>query len=337
MTTIVQVAVGVVIDAGNRVLIALRPDSAHQGGQWEFPGGKCEPGIPKAPGVPALPSESVEDALRRELLEETGIHVLAQEPLCVIRHDYGDKRVLLDVRRVTAFEGVACGREGQQVKWAEIASLDPAWFPAANRAIVRRLQLPPTLAITGRSANEEEFRARFLRLLEVAPGMIQLRDPDVAVSVLLERARWCLPLCRERGIRLLVNVAPALIDPELADGVHLNSRRLLAQQVPLTTAGIGSGMLVSASCHDAQQLAHAQAMAVDFALLSPVLPTASHPGMQELGWSRFQQLTADVGLPVYALGGVSPDELTVARTYGASGIAALSAYWDAAPSGSKAY
>src|SRR5690606_18396788 len=154
------------------------------------PGGKCEPASPGGPGLPPTAAESVEDALHRELLEETGIHVLAQEPLCVIRHDYGDKRVLLDVRRVTAFEGIAVGREGQQVKWADVDTLDPAWFPAANRAIVRRLQLPPTLAITGQSADEDDFRKRFLRLLDAAPGMIQLRDPDIPLSLLLERARW---------------------------------------------------------------------------------------------------------------------------------------------------
>src|SRR5690606_7527920 len=232
-------------------------------------------------------------------------------PLCVIRHDYGDKRVLLDVRRVTAFEGIAVGREGQQVKWADVDTLDPAWFPAANRAIVRRLQLPPTLAITGQSADEEDFRKRFVGLLDAAPGMIQLRDPDIPLSLLLERARWCLPLCRTRGIRLLLNADPAAITRDVADVVHLNSGRLLAQSSPLADID-RSGLLVSASCHDAQQLAHAQATGVDFALLSPVLPTASHPDAKGLGWSRFQQLAEEVGLPVYALGGVGPADLALA-------------------------
>jgi len=312
---VVQVAVGVILDGCGRVLVALRRESAHQGGLWEFPGGKCEPG------------ESVEQALQRELLEETGIQVQSQTPLCVIRHDYGDKRVLLDVRQVTAFDGIPSGREGQPVKWAEIATLDPAAFPAANRAIVRRLQLPPTLAITGRAANEDEFRLRFHRLLDAAPGIIQLRDPDIDPSLLLERARWCLPLCRDRGIPLLVNAAPATLDAQLADGIHLNSRRLLEQKTALADSARHSAMLISASCHDAAQLAHAQAIGVDFVLLSPVLPTASHPDAAGLGWDRFRQLSAEVGLPVYALGGVGPADLPIARAHGAAGVAALSAYW----------
>lgn len=312
---VVQVAVGVVLDGNGRVLVALRPASAHQGGLWEFPGGKCEPG------------ESVEQALQRELLEETGIEVRQQTPLCVIRHDYGDKQVLLDVRQVTAFDGSPSGREGQPLKWAEIAALDPAEFPAANRAIVRRLQLPPTLAITGSCADDDEFRQRFRRLLDAAPGIIQLRDPDIDPSLLLQRAAWCLPQCRDRGIPLLVNVDPALLDPHLADGVHLNSRRLLAQKAVLADSDRYTGMLVSASCHDAAQLAHAQTIGVDLALLSPVRLTASHPGAPGLGWDRFRQLTAAVGLPVYALGGVGPVDLDMARAHGAAGVAALSAYW----------
>src|SRR5690606_13948156 len=180
---------------------------------------------------------------------------------------------------------------------------------AANRAIVRRLQLPPTLAITGRSADEDEFRLRFHRVLDAAPGIIQLRDPDIAPSLLLQRARWCLPLCRERGIPLLVNAEPALLDAQLADGIHLNSARLLAQETPLADFPTHRGLLVSASCHDAEQLAHAQRVGVDFVLLSPVLPTASHPRAAGLGLNRFQQLAVQVGLPVYALGGVGPTDL----------------------------
>ena len=82
----VHVAVGVIIRDG-RVLIARRPDTAHQGGLLEFPGGKVEPG------------ETVQQALCREIAEETGL-VLTEdslEPVIGIRHDYGDKCVFLDV------------------------------------------------------------------------------------------------------------------------------------------------------------------------------------------------------------------------------------------------
>lgn len=124
---LVHVAVGVVL-RGTQVFISLRADNAHQGGKWEFPGGKVE----------AI--ESVLDALRRELQEEIGIQVQSSEPLIVIEHDYGDKLVKLDVHTVSAFNGEPDGKENQQTRWVEVSALEASEFPAANVAIIDALQ-----------------------------------------------------------------------------------------------------------------------------------------------------------------------------------------------------
>lgn len=123
-TSVVHVAVGVILDQHQQVLVSRRAADVHQGDLWEFPGGKVEAG------------ESVVDALGRELLEELGIVVLRSRPLVVIEHDYGDKAVRLDVQVVTHFENEALGLEGQPIQWvapAELAALD---FPAANVPII---------------------------------------------------------------------------------------------------------------------------------------------------------------------------------------------------------
>ena len=122
-----HVAVGVIVDRQQRILIALRPDDVHQGGLWEFPGGKVESG------------ECVERALSRELHEELGLNLLSCRPLMAIEHDYPDKRVLLDVWWVDQFGGVPEGREGQPVKWVAAGELGSYHFPAANRAIVEEV------------------------------------------------------------------------------------------------------------------------------------------------------------------------------------------------------
>ncbi|CAG0995784.1 partial ADP-ribose pyrophosphatase, partial [Gammaproteobacteria bacterium] len=80
--SVLHVAVGVIRNGSGEVLVARRHERLHQGGLWEFPGGKVEPG------------ETVEDALRRELREELSIGVESARPLIKIAHDYGDKRVL---------------------------------------------------------------------------------------------------------------------------------------------------------------------------------------------------------------------------------------------------
>ncbi|MEM1404430.1 MAG: 8-oxo-dGTP diphosphatase MutT [Pseudomonadota bacterium] len=125
--TAIHVAVAVVIDGEGQVLITQRHKNSHQGGLWEFPGGKVEQG------------ETLGQALLRELSEELDIRVDAHSPLLEITHDYGDKRVLLDVHRVTAFSGTPRPMESQPMLWVAIRSLKDYQFPDANAAIIDTL------------------------------------------------------------------------------------------------------------------------------------------------------------------------------------------------------
>lgn len=124
----IHVAVGVISDGADRILIARRAEHLHQGGLWEFPGGKVES------------NETVEQALQRELFEELAITVNEQEPLLTIEHDYTDKAVLLDVWWISEFAGEPQGREGQPLQWVPIESLHEFEFPAANKPIIVAIQ-----------------------------------------------------------------------------------------------------------------------------------------------------------------------------------------------------
>ena len=124
----IDVVAGVIFDASReRVLLALRGQDRHQGGLWEFPGGKVEAGEARAA------------ALSRELDEELGIAVLESAPRCTLEHAYPDRTVRLHVFDVLGFEGEPVGREGQEVRWVAIAALGDVAFPAANREIVAGL------------------------------------------------------------------------------------------------------------------------------------------------------------------------------------------------------
>jgi 8-oxo-dGTP diphosphatase len=119
-----HVAVGVILNDSGKILITKRAPGSHQGGLWEFPGGKVEPG------------ESLEQALSRELQEELGIVVGRTSPLLQVPHDYGDKAVLLDVCVVWEFSGCARGEEGQAMAWVVLADLANYEFPVANKPII---------------------------------------------------------------------------------------------------------------------------------------------------------------------------------------------------------
>jgi len=121
---LVHVAVGVIVDKRQNILIALRPEASHQGGLWEFPGGKVEQ------------NETVEQALSRELYEELGLVFIDGHPLLEVRHDYTDKAVLLDVWWVDSFTGQAESKEGQAIKWVSPSALSDYTFPAANKPII---------------------------------------------------------------------------------------------------------------------------------------------------------------------------------------------------------
>ncbi|NQZ54773.1 MAG: 8-oxo-dGTP diphosphatase MutT [Piscirickettsiaceae bacterium] len=128
MTLPVHVAVAVIVNAKQEVLLALRHAHQHQGNLWEFPGGKVDS------------NESVYDALLREIVEELDVVITSAQPLLEVTHKYNDKSVLLDVWLVDKFEGSPKGKEGQQLRWCPIVALNVADFPAANVPIITRLQ-----------------------------------------------------------------------------------------------------------------------------------------------------------------------------------------------------
>ena len=125
--------VGVIFNSKqDQILIAKRPKHLHQGGLWEFPGGKVSSG------------EAIEHALARELFEELGISDIQAEPLMHILYDYTDKKVFLDIWIIDQFSGQAQGKEGQQCECVNLQDLlssqSQYQFPAANQPILERLK-----------------------------------------------------------------------------------------------------------------------------------------------------------------------------------------------------
>ena len=284
-------------------MIARRPEHAHQGGLWEFPGGKLEPG------------ESPTAALRREIDEELGVQVLAERPLIRLRHDYAERSVQLDVHRVTRMRGVPRGREGQPLRWVKPEALPSIAMPAADVPIVTAIRLPEFYPITPPHLTTCAGLLCWIQdQLEKGHALMQIRLPrfdDTLLKTSLERAADLAG-----DARLLVNSADSSLLEHGADGLHLAARHL---DDPPTRLGWPS----AASCHAPEELRAARRAGVDFAVLSPLLPTTSHPGARTLGWSRFSEWVDDCAMPVFALGGLSRGHLSEAWRHGAQGIAGI--------------
>jgi 8-oxo-dGTP diphosphatase len=306
--------VAAIVNDKGEVLVSQRKQGTHLEGYWEFPGGKIEQG------------ESPESALARELKEELNIVPLSSRPLIRSRYHYPGKSVLLDVWKVKSYAGDPRGVEGQRIEWRAVNQLDTREFPPADLPVINALHLPSRYLITGEFASMTDFERRLVGALNDGIRLVQLRLPHDWVaargeSFAQEVISQCATLCRQNSAAMLLNV-PAVIQPEVHDGIHLTSKQLNS---------IGERpdcRIVAASCHSRQELERAQSIGVDFAVLSPVRKTGSHPGAEALGWDAFNQLVDNINMPVYALGGMTVDDIERAWRSGGQGIAAISALWN---------
>jgi 8-oxo-dGTP diphosphatase len=312
----IHVAAAVITDVRGRILLARRTDGRDLAGLWEFPGGKREPG------------ESLEHALIRELQEELGITVQVGAQLISVPQQYPDKRLRLDVRQVTAWRGTPRGVEGQALAWVAPEKLTRYPMPPADRPVVAALLQPDRYLVTPEPGDDD---AVWLASLSAALAS-GLRRVQLRARTIDRQPRWrklaaaAAALCRKAGAEALVNgdIDLAL---ELGVGVHLRSSQLAG----LSSRPLPEGQPVAASCHTAESLQLAQALSCDFAVLGSVLPTATHPQANPLGWDGFAKLRESVSLPIYAIGGLAPADLPDARQHGAQGIAAIRSLWPPSP------
>lgn len=301
---VVKVAVGVVYDANNRIYITQRAVDVHQGGLWEFPGGKQEPG------------ESRQQALCRELKEELGIDVQRADPLIQVSHVYSDCHVLLDVWEVRDYAGQPQGMEGQPGQWVELSALPAYAFPLADRPIIKAISLPSAYMIT---PNHFDLVHQLPDLLQQGVRLIQVRLPGISRSALQTMLCDIQPLVEQYSVTLLLNRHVEWVEGLSLHGVHLSGEQLRSY----TARPLSADYWVGASCHTREELQLAQALCVDFVVLSPVNKTLSHPQAEPLGWPQFAQMCAEVNMPVYALGGVGREDIGQARQCGGQGIAGI--------------
>ncbi|MBB2495554.1 Nudix family hydrolase [Aquipseudomonas ullengensis] len=312
----VHVAAAVIRGADGRVLIAKRADSQHQGGLWEFPGGKVEEG------------EAVSAALARELEEELGIRVSAARPLIKVQHDYPDKQVLLDVWEVSGFTGEPHGVEGQLLAWATPRELEDYEFPAANQPIVAAARLPDRYLITPDELEPGELLRGVRAALASGIRLIQLRAPNMFDAQYRDLAVDIQGLCAGKAQLMLKGPLEWLGDFPAA-GWHLTAEQL--RKYADQGRPFPGQRWLAASCHGPEELALATRMGVDFVTLSPVQATQTHPDAQPLGWEAARELLQGLNKPAYLLGGLGAVDLEQAWQCGAQGVAGIRAFWPEQP------
>ena len=316
MGPVVDVVAGVITDARGRILLARRTEGRDLAGSWEFPGGKREPG------------ESTEAALARELHEELGIAIDVGAPLIAVPQQYPDKRLRLDVRRIASWRGTPKGLDGQALAWVPPHKLPSYAMPPADRPVVAALLQPDRYLVTPEPGDDDAaWLAALDRALRDGVQRVQLR-----ASRAIDAQRWqvlvadAVRRCRTGGAEVFVNH-----DADLARRFDIGLHLRAAQLATFEPAGWPAGLPLAASCHGADELRHAQRIGCLFAVLGPLRATPTHPGVAGIGWSGFSAVREHVSLPLYAIGGLGPDDIAQARRHGAQGIAGIRSMWPRQP------
>jgi 8-oxo-dGTP diphosphatase len=307
---ITDVAAAVIFRADGQYLLGQRGPGTFYPGYWEFPGGKVEPG------------ETPHDAIVRELHEELGIEVTEATPWIVREHVYEHAHVRLHFFRVTQWRGELCDHVHSALVWQQPEAPTASPMLPANGPLFAALQLPNFYGIT--HAWQIGAQAQLAALdaaLERGLKLVQLRENTLPEMQRESFVSAAVARCQQYGAQVLVNGDAQLVRAIGAAGIHLPAQQLmrLNQRPPFP--------LVAASCHERRELEHAARLGLDFAVLGPLKPTATHPGDAGIGWESFARLVAGLPLPVYAIGGLSSADLPDALAAGAQGIAAIRAAW----------
>lgn len=310
MSGLVRVAAAVIVRADGCVLLAQRPPGKAYAGYWEFPGGKLERG------------EAPVHALFRELHEELGIDVRRASPWLVQEFVYPHAHVELNFFRVEAWDGEPVGHDGQAFAWQDPHRIDVAPLLPANTRVLAALTLPPVYAITCASdLGEAAFFERAERALGHGVRLIQLREKAWDASRRAALATRLIAIASSVGARVLLNGDADEARRLGCAGVHWTSRALNA------ATSRPRDLLVAASCHTHADVMRAAELDLDAAVLGPVLATPTHPYAPPLGWEAFSATLDRTRVPVFALGGLRPQDLPMAIAHGAHGIAMRRHAW----------
>ena len=290
---------------GGAFLLARRPAGKVYAGYWEFPGGKVESG------------EAAAHALSRELHEELGIEVVRAYPWITRVFTYPHATVRLKFFKVLDWTGEPHPREQQAIAWQRLDAPMAAPMLPANAPVLASLALPAEYAITSAA----KFGVpKMLALLEkrLADGLklVQVREPDLPEKERDLFTKQVIAMAHRGGCKVMVKSLSGD-----ADGLHVTAEELMKlKEKP-------GASLVAASCHTRVELERAMELGLDFAVLGPVKPTASHDRDLSLGWKRFGELAEGTSIPLYAIGGLAPEDLRDAWSAGAHGLAMIRGAW----------
>lgn len=305
----INVSVGIFLNK-SKVLLGKRPKSKLWNGWWEFPGGKIKS------------NESPLEALKREINEELEISIIKTQPWITRVHYYDNQAFKLHFFKIFEWKNSPKAIEHDELRWVDVNKPNINPILPANKIIFKALKLPLICAIT----NMDEFEGDFFQALEnkikTGINLIQIREKSLNKIELENFSKKILDIAKPLNTKVVINSNLQLAKKLQADGIHLNSNQIYEK------LDIPKQMLIGCSCHSIKDLKQAERIGSDFAFYSPVKKTLTHPNLKPIGWKKFQKSINQIQIPVYALGGMTIEDIEISMKFGSIGIASQRAIWD---------
>lgn len=185
------------------------------------------------------------------------------------------------------------------------------------------MPLPNHYLITPNPKDESDFLAALEKSLHAGIQLMLFKAKGLDEAAYRALAAKVIPLAHRYDCQVLITGDAALVDELRADGLHLDSKALAA----CTKRPLPDYYLIAVSGHSLQALQAGEAMGASFGVLSPINYTSAHPDIEPIGWQGMKAITAQLSIPVYALGGVSADDEAAALAAGGRGIAGNKGLW----------
>jgi 8-oxo-dGTP diphosphatase len=307
----INVSVAILVNINKQVLLAQRPPPKSWEGWWEFPGGKIEK------------NETPVDALYREVYEEIGVKITQFTKWVTRKYSHEGNDIKLHFFKVYKWEGEIVSKEKQKLVWTYLKKPNVNPILPANQFIQKAFDIPKYYAITNLSETSKKiFLNQLQKKINDGLEMIQVREKNISLNELKIFSKEIMEICKPNNIKVIINSDIKLAYEIKADGVHLTSKDLLSiKEKP-------KNLIISASCHNKEEVNLAEKLKINFVVLSAVKKTLSHSNIKPIGWDKFQEIVNQVNIPIYALGGLGVHDYEVAIDNGAIGIASQRLIWN---------
>lgn len=182
------------------------------------------------------------------------------------------------------------------------------------------LLTPGLICVTNRKLCQEDFLTRIQRLARAHPAAILLREKDLTETEYMELARKVLCICKTHSVPCMLHNYANAAHQLQHDALHLPLPMLRT----LTIQQRHTFKVLGASCHSITDAKEAESLGCTYITAGHVFDTDCKKGVPGRGLDFLQEVCASVSIPVYAIGGISPDNYASVKEAGAAGACIMS-------------